>query len=142
MSPTTAMGATRTVLKNGLTVIVQSSPETGAVALHGFVTAGATWDGDRPGHARFVATTLMHGTHRRSNAQIAEDLDAMGATLAISPGMDVTTITGRALADDLPALLEIAVEVLTEPAFPSEEVEKGRGPLINPARVHGPHTRP
>ena len=141
MSPTTAMGATRTVLNNGLTVIVQSSPEVGAVALHGFVTAGATWDGDRPGHARFVATTLMHGTHRRSNSQIAEDLDAMGATLAISPGMDVTTITGRALAEDLPALLEIAVEVLTEPAFPSEEVEKVRGQLITSARVNGLDTR-
>ena len=141
MSPTTAMSATRIVLGNGLTVIVQSSPGVGAAAVHGFVKAGGVWDGDRPGHSRFVAATLMHGTQRRSNAQIAEDLDAMGATLAIVPGLEVTTITGRALADDLPVLLGIAAEVLTEPAFPSEEVEKVRGQLITSARVNGLDTR-
>jgi zinc protease len=129
------------VLANGATVIVQPSPGVGAVALHGFIKAGAVADGDRPGYARFVAASLMHGTARRTNAQIAEDLDTMGATLAITPGLEVTTVTGRALAEDLPALLGIAAEVLTEPAFPIDEVEKVRGQLITAARVNGLDTR-
>ncbi len=133
--------ATRTVLSNGLTVIAQSSPEVGAVALHGFIKAGAVWDGDRPGRARFAAATLLHGTERRTNARIAEDLDAMGATLAVLPGLEVTTVAGRALADDLPALLDIAADVLTQPAFPPDEVEKVRGQLITSARVNALDTR-
>lgn len=141
MRPGATLRATRAVLSNGLTVIAQTSPEVGAVALHGFVKAGAVWDGDRPGHARFAAATLMHGTEQRTNARIAEDLDAMGATLAVLPGLEVTTIVGRALADDLPTLLDIAAEVLTRPAFPPDEVEKVRGQLITTARVNAVDTR-
>jgi zinc protease len=141
MTPPTTPAVTRAVLRNGLTTIVQAMPGVGAVALHGFVKAGAVRDGDRPGHARFVATTLMHGTERRTHTQIAEALDAMGATLAVLPGLEVTTVVGRALADDLPSLLEVASEVLTRPAFPPDEVEKVRGQLITAARVNGLDTR-
>jgi zinc protease len=129
------------VLGNGLTVIAQTSPEVGVAALHGFVRAGAVSDDDRPGQARFVASTMMHGTEQRTHAQIAEALDGMGATLAVLPGLEVTTVVGRALADDLPALLEIAAEALTRPAFPLDEVEKVRGQLITAARVNGLDTR-
>jgi len=65
----------------------------------------------------------------------------MGATLAVVPGLEVTTVTGRALADDLPALLDIAADVLTRPAFPPDEVEKVRGQLITSARVNALDTR-
>lgn len=142
MTPPVAAGVVvRTVLPNGLTCLVRSSPDSGAVAIHGFVKAGAVLDRDRPGLARFVGSTLMRGTVRRSGPQLAEDLDAIGAGLAVAPGLEIVVLSGKSLADDAVALLEAAAEVLAEPAFPDDEVERVRGELITAARVNSLDTR-
>lgn len=141
MRPRVAENLTRAVLSNGLTVVVKPSPGTGAVTLHGFVKAGAMLDDARPGIARFVGAMLMHGTTRRTAQELAVDVDAMGANLTVIPGMESTTITGRSLRDDLPALLRDAAEVLMTPAFPSEEAERVRGQLLTAVRVNALDTR-
>jgi zinc protease len=59
----------------------------------------------------------------------------------VSPGLEQAAVTGRALPGDLPALLGLAAEVMTEPAFPADEVEKVRGRLVTSARVSALDTR-
>jgi zinc protease len=139
--PITTADVRRTVLPNGLVCLVKPARELGAVALQGYVRAGSLFDGARPGLARFVGASLIRGTRRRSGPQIAEDLDAMGASLSASSSIEVTAVTGRSLAADLPALLAVAAEVLTEPAFPSDEIERVRGELITAARINALDTR-
>lgn len=140
-TPIAAAEVTRSVFPNGLTCLVKALPGSGAVAIHGYVKAGSIFDDGQPGLARFVGSSLIRGTIRRTGPQIAEDLDAMGATLSVAPGIEVTSLSARALAADLPALLAIAAEVLTEPAFPPDEVERVRGELITSLRVNGLDTR-
>lgn len=140
-APIAAAEVARSVLPNGLTCLVRSVPGSGAVALHGYLKAGSMFDDAHPGAARFVGSLLVRGTARRTGPQIAEDLDAMGATLSIAPGIEVTALSARSLADDLPALLAAAAEVLVEPSFPPEEVERTRGELITAIRVNGLDTR-
>src|SRR5688572_8360543 len=89
-APIVASEVRRTVLPNGLVCLVKSSGESGAVAIHGFVKAGAALDAGRSGLARFVGSTLLRGTHRRSGPQIAEDLDGMGASLSVGAGIETT----------------------------------------------------
>jgi zinc protease len=136
-----AAAVARHVLPNGLAVLVRATPGSGSVAVVGVVRAGAVFDRDRPGLARLAGTALMHGTLRRSAQQLADALDGLGATLAVAPGLEVTTITGRALPDDLGTWLALAAEVLMEPAFPPDEVEKVRGQLVTAARVNAMDTR-
>ncbi len=132
---------TRAVLPNGLTMLVKPSPGSGSVAIHGYVRSGSLFDGGRPGLARFAASTLVHGTARRTAQQIAEELDGRGASLAVTPGLEAASVTGRALAADLPVLLGSAAEVLTQPAFQPDEVEKVRGRLVTAARINALDTR-
>ncbi|MDR7485563.1 MAG: pitrilysin family protein [Armatimonadota bacterium] len=139
--PIAASQVARTVLPNGLTCLVRPFRETGVATIHGYVKAGGIFDGARPGLARFAGSTLIRGTRRRSARHLAEDLDAMGASLAVSPGTETTVITGRALAEDLPRLLAMAAEILVEPAFPADEVEKVRGELLTALRVNSLDTR-
>ncbi len=139
--PMTAVQITRSVLSNGLTCLVRPALDSGAVALHGYVKVGSAFDAGRPGFARFVGSTLIRGTSRRTAQQIAEDLDAMGAVLSVGSGIETTLVSGRALAEDLPALLGTAAEILIEPAFPSDEVDKARGELITTARMNALDTR-
>ncbi len=140
-APITAVQITRSVLPNGLTCLVRSDVASGAVALHGYVKVGSAFDAGRPGLARFVGSTLIRGTGRRTAQQIAEDLDSMGAVLSVGAGIETTLASGRALADDLPALLAAAAEILITPAFPADEVDKARGELITTARMNALDTR-
>jgi zinc protease len=139
--PLTAEAVRRAVLPNGLVVLVRATPGSGSVAVAGFVRAGGMFDGDRPGLARLVGTALVHGTQRRSAQQVAADLDGLGATLTVAPGLEVTVFGGRALPDDLDAWLDLAADVLVRPAFAADEVEKVRGQLVTTARVHAADTR-
>ncbi len=131
----------RAVLPSGVRLLTVDRPGSGMVALQALVSAGSRFDVGRPGLARFVAATLQRGTRSRSAQDLAERLDGMGAALAVLPGLEAVTVTGRALAEDVPTYLDLAAEVLTAPAFPSDEVEKVRGELLTGLRVHEMDTR-
>jgi zinc protease len=140
-APIVPADVTRVALRNGLVCLVKAMPGLGAVALHGYVRAGAAQDHGRPGLARFVSSMLLRGTVRRSAQQIAIDLDSAGASLSFGSGVESTVFGGRALLSDLPLLMTLAVESLTTPAFPSDEVERVRGELVTAARVAAVDTR-
>ncbi len=140
-APITARQVVRSVLPNGLVCLAMPSPEPDTVAIHAHVKAGAFLDGERPGLAKLVGSTLMRGTARRSGPRLAEDLDALGAGLAVTPGIETVVVSGRALAGDAPALLDAVAEVLCEPAFAPDEVERVRGELVTSARVNALDTR-
>lgn len=129
------------MLPGGLVCLVRPTGESGAVAVHAHVRAGAAFDSGRPGLARFAGSVLIRGTRRRTGPRLAEDLDATGAGLSVAPGVETTVVTGRSLAGDLPLLVDATAEVLAEPAFPPDEVEKVRGELITAARVNALDTR-
>lgn len=139
--PVVAADVRRTVLPNGMVCLVKPAPATGAAAVHGYVRAGSMFDADLSGLARFVGSMLLWGTQRRTGPQIAEQLDAIGASLSVASGIEVTAVAGRSLADDLPVLLDIAAEVLMEPSFPTDHVETVRGELLTTIRVNALDTR-
>jgi len=131
----------RSTLQNGLTVLAHEQRGTGMVALHGYVKAGAMFDGDRPGLARFVASLLQRGTQTRSSQQIAEALEGMGASLAVYANMEAVAVALRVLREDAPAALEIIGDLLMRPAFAPDEVEKVRGELLTGLRIAAQDTR-
>lgn len=132
---------TRVELDNGLVVLVRESRGTGLVAVHGYVKAGAMFDADRSGLARFVAAALQRGTRSRTSQELAQALEGMGASLTIRPEMETVAIGLRALQEDTVAALEIMGEVLLDPTVPPEEVEKVRGELITSVRIGMQDTR-
>ncbi|MDQ7842122.1 MAG: pitrilysin family protein [Armatimonadota bacterium] len=132
---------TRGVLANGLTVLAHEQPGSGMVAVHGYVKAGALFDGGRSGLARFVASLLQRGTLTRSSQQIAEALEGMGASLTVLATPETVSVALRVLAEDAPAALEIVGDLLMRPAFPPEEVEKVRGELLTGLRITAQDTR-
>ncbi|MDQ7859913.1 MAG: pitrilysin family protein [Armatimonadota bacterium] len=139
--PIAAAEVARAVLPNGLTCLAKASPGAGMVALCAYVRAGAMYDGDQPGLARFVGASLVRGTHRHRGPDLAEALDAMGASLSASAGIETVSLAAHSLSDDLPRLLGFAAEVLVDPAFPPDEVERVRGELLTAIRVNGLDTR-
>lgn len=129
--PPARRAVTRLSLPNGITVVVQENPANPTVALRGSVAAGAVVEPeDKPGLASLTASMLARGTRRRSALEFATTLESVGAGLGASGDTLVTMLSGHALSRDLDRLLDLLAEMLTEPAFPAEELERLRGQVL------------
>ena len=114
-------------LANGLTLILSERRGLPIVAANLVLRTGSDANPlDKPGMANFVAAMLDEGTAKRNALQIADDVARMGASLATSSSMDATTVSARSLTKNFPATLEILSDVVLNPSFPAEEIERQR----------------
>ena len=95
----------------------------------------------KDGLATFTARMLPRGTARRTFEQLNEATDGLGASLGVEPGRHFAEIAVRCLREDLPALLDLAAEILREPVFPLEEIEKVRNEMLTGVREADNDTR-
>ncbi len=122
---------TRVELPNGIVVLVRSNFNSPSVAMNGYLHAGALYDPDEKlGLADFVASALMRGTTRRDFQAIYDALESAGASLGFNSATHTTGFGGKALAEDLPLLLDLLAESLRQPVFPQEQVERLRAHLL------------
>ena len=112
-------------LANGLTVWIvprAGIPKVSAVlAVRGGGTASDP--GDRMGIAEVLAEAMRQGTPQRTARQIAEELQAVGASLSSFATDDALILTGNGLAPGADVLLEILADVAANAAYPDAEVE-------------------
>ena len=137
-----ASRVSRTKLDTGATLLVLESRATPTVALRGSLRAGSYFEPrDRPGLARLTAEMLERGTLRRGKLELAGRLESAGAELAFNADPFAVNLSGRALAEDFPLLLETLAEMLREPSFPAEELEKLKQQTIAAVREQQTDTR-
>lgn len=119
---------TRVTLDNGITVLTRENANSPAVVINGFLMAGAiNVDKAQAGLAEFTASMLMRGTQTRDFAAIFEELESVGAGFGVGANTHTVGFSGKALAEDLGMLLELGSDVLRNPAFPADHIERLRG---------------
>jgi zinc protease len=134
--------ATRHVLPNGMVVLVQRNEGTPTVSVRGEVRVGAVDEpAERAGLAAFTGASLIRGTERRTFQEIVATTEALGASVNAGGGMHTSGFGGRALAEDLPLVLEILADMLRTPTFPAQEVERLRGQFLMGLRENEQDTR-
>src|SRR5437868_671435 len=81
---------------------------------------------DYHGLASFTASLLREGTTRRSSKDIAEQVDALGATLTANAGLSslTSTVSTSGLVENLDQTLDLFADVIRNPTFPQAEVDK------------------
>ena len=123
-------------LKNGLQVIAVSHHEQPAVSLRLIVRAGGAQDpNDKPGVASFMASLLDQGTTTKSAAQIASTIDSIGGAIGSGSGTDLTFITGLVMKDSFDLALNLLSDVVQNPAFAPEEIERQRQQIFSGLQV-------
>ncbi len=112
-------------LDNGLqlnTIVADPLPVVYATLV---VRSGAESDPQRlPGLSGLVAQMLKEGTTKRSAAQIAEEIEFLGADLWASSDEENTYVGVRAVADQFEVAMSILAEVAASPAFSAAELSK------------------
>ena len=72
---------------------------------------------------RLTAQMLMRGTTKRTRQEIQDELDRLKARLTVGGNATGVTATIETVRDNLPRVLDLAAEVLRQPAFPAAEFE-------------------
>ncbi|HEV2175769.1 MAG TPA: pitrilysin family protein [Terriglobia bacterium] len=118
---------TVTKLPNGLTVLVLEQHKLPTVAFNLWIKSGAMSDPqDIPGLASFTADMLREGTSHRTSAQLATDVDQIGASLNASApfGSNTTTVAASGLSPNTEQIFGILSDVVLNPTFPADELDK------------------
>jgi len=127
---------TRAKLDNGVTVLIKENPTSASVTIQGDLEAGSVHEPPQAeGLADLTASMLRRGTRLHTFQELNVALDDVGASLSFSAGLDDMGFEGQSLASDFDLLVDLLVEILTEPAFPKVELEKLRGQILTSLRV-------
>jgi zinc protease len=119
--------ATRQVLENGLTLLIQENHFNQTVAISGRLKAGSMYDPQGLyGLADVVANMLTKGTEDRTWEEIAVTTEAVGASINATGSTETVSIEGRLLSKDFDRVLDVLNDILRAPVFPQEEIEKYR----------------
>lgn len=111
-------------LANGLVVLITENPIADIVAARIFVGAGSIRETTaQAGLAYLLAATLTKGTARFSSADIAEQVESVGASLGVERAPDYFLLSLKTVANDFLDILTLAAELLRYPSFPEPEVE-------------------
>jgi predicted Zn-dependent peptidase len=119
--------AEEATLKNGLQVILLPAHKVPTFNMQLVVLSGGLADKpDYRGLASFTASLLREGTKTRSSKDIAEQVDALGATLTANSGLSTMTsvINASGLVENLDQTLDLFGDVIRNPTFPQAEVDK------------------
>nr|MDA3835545.1 pitrilysin family protein [Spirochaetales bacterium] len=108
------------MLPNGLTVIVVENPKVPVVSYSLTLDITRPAEGELTGYIDITGGMLRSGTLNRSKSEIDEGVDFIGATLSTQ----AKGIYARSLSKHSTQLLEIMSDVLLNPTFPKEELEK------------------
>jgi predicted Zn-dependent peptidase len=122
------------VLPNGLRVVAVRRPAVPLVHLRLRVPT-ATKRASDLARTELLAHSMLLGTDRRSEEQLAETLQAMGGGLRAFGDPDGFTISGESLAPELGGLLDVLGEVLTGATYPRRGVERERARLAEHGRL-------
>ena len=119
--------ATRHVLDNGLTLLIQENHFNQTVAISGRLKAGSMYDQQGVyGLSDVVANMLTKGTEKRTWEEIAEATESVGASIGAAGSTETVSVEGRLLSKDFDRVLDVLNDILRAPNFPQEEIEKHR----------------
>lgn len=119
--------AQEATLSNGMRVVLLESRKVPTFTMQMVVLSGGLSDKpDQRGLSSFAAALLREGTSKRNSKDIAEQMDALGATLAATSGFSsmTSTVTTSGLVENLDQTMEVFADVVRNPGFPKEEVDK------------------
>lgn len=114
-------------LDNGMAIRIAPKVEVPLVTALVFLEAGeSTAPRDRPGIAVLASDALEGGTKARPGNELAEALEAMGASFGTATGWDSTTVAISCLADRLADAMPLLSEMIRRPSYEEREFDRFR----------------
>jgi zinc protease len=113
----------RTVLPNGITLLVTPNPAADIISSRMFLRGGQRLEtAEKAGVAHLVASLLTKGTQTRSSLEIASQIESIGASLGTDSASDHFQVSTKSVSADFPTVFALAGDVMRSPQFPEPEI--------------------
>lgn len=114
----------RTVLPNGIRLIVVENPVADIISARLFTKAGVSHEArSQAGLFSLLTSLLTKGTHSRSSMEIADQVESVGASLGSDTSADYSLISLKTVSADFAHILALAADLLRHPSFPQAEID-------------------
>jgi predicted Zn-dependent peptidase len=121
----------KTVLDNGIRVVSQEMPDNRSVSLGIWVENGSRHESaEENGISHFIEHLLFKGTERRSAAQIAEEMDAVGGIINAFTSKENTCYYAKVLDENLPLAIDLLTDIFLHSSFDAGEIERERSVIL------------
>ena len=118
-------------LPNGLRLMGIQDRELPLATFELSIDGGRLFDDPRkPGAANLLAQMLTKGTVRRTRAQFEEALQALGAEVTVTAADERFLVSGRTLARNFPATLDLLEEMILEPRWDEGELRLAKAAVV------------
>src|SRR5262249_7116252 len=85
---------------------------------------------EQAGISHFLEHLFFKGTERRTAADIAEEMDAVGGVLNAFTGKEYTCYYAKVLREHVPLALDLLADIFTHSRFAADEIERERSVVI------------
>lgn len=114
----------RTVLNNGIVLLVAENPVADIVAARMFVRAGSCYEKrEQAGLAHLLSSVITKGCEGLSTWEVAEQVESVGASLGADAATDYFLLSLKTVTSDFAEILTLAGRILRSPTFPETQVE-------------------
>lgn len=121
----------KTVLSNGVRVISEAMPHFHSVSLGVWLNTGSRDEtGAENGLAHFLEHMAFKGTGRRNAYELAREIDQLGGTANAFTTKENTCFHGKVLADQLPRLYDLLHDIVLNPVYDDNDLEKERQVIL------------
>ncbi len=125
----------RRTLTNGLELWTVTRTDLPIINATLVIRAGAAEDGALPGLAAVTAGLLDEGSTTRSALDFARAVEGLGISLSAGSDLERTSVRLQALTRTADSAFALLGELVTRPAFASEEIERDRQRRVNAVRA-------
>lgn len=127
--------------ENGSTILAYPNLISPAVYFRGYLPVGSLSDpAGKTGLANFTTAMLSTGTIQNDFRSLHLKIESCGASISISAGTLSTVFGGQCLKEDLPLILNLLLEMLSEPAFPQDHFERVKNQLLTMIKILSQNT--
>jgi len=120
-----------TKLPSGLTVVTERMDRVETVSFGAYVATGSRNEtAEENGVSHFLEHMAFKGTQRRTAAQIAEEIEAVGGHINAYTAREQTAYYVKVLKEDAGLGADIIGDILTHTTFEPDELERERGVIL------------
>ena len=120
-----ADGYARSELSNGIHVLMNLDESTALTSARILIGGGVlTETAETSGITNLMVRMLLKGSEKMTGAEISEELDLMGASVAVNCYRDYSTISFTTLSQNFLQVLNIISASILSPTFPQDELTK------------------
>jgi predicted Zn-dependent peptidase len=126
----------RAALPNGIRIVTESMPHVRSVSLGIWIGSGSRVErSGESGISHFIEHMVFKGTVNRSAEEIARSVDSVGGGLDAFTSKELVSFNTKVLDEHLPLALDILADLVLNPLFREEDIEKERSVILEEIKM-------